>query len=876
MLHDEDGVVVPPKRGSFLSRIGNRVLPWLELGRSRRSNKDAALDERTLLAFSVGENGEGIHEITFDDGTRNILVLGATGSGKTVSVMRPALKRLVEQNCSGIVLDVKGDYYRLLKDICPDKLHIVGPGDDASQTNLIAAMTDEMIEAFLLDIVKVSTGNQEGGGYWGTMAVQDCLLVAKYIRTAEERAPSLADFYEALTDPEDFCRRLDMWLESWRPGEGLRQALQLSASNSFGMLYKGRSRYATESRPGNKELAEQYTWHVQKILPALSRFARTASVREKLCAGDAIDFVDILYRQKKIILFDMPVDLFGPAAFTAGRLLRINVMVSILANAWRYKGSNGIGLGRNHFTFLLMDEYQQFVSANYGSAVSGVPDDNTWFDRSRSFGHINIVATQGISSLLAQCEKNVVGSIVQNFRSIVCLPTTDAETLQFIEGIGGGDAVARVLHPREHGDGFLYCSSARKRQGGTISSVIQKWAGGAAYSFMCPDKNSPEGGRDRFVRDSEPDELAVRLNRGERGNQRLFDCKWNGIHVVTTSYSKGYADFLHGLCDRGTEYVSDGKLTEIPRVAGRYNIIQSDFSSTLSSVLAGPEVAWCDAIRRAFGNSKPGDIIVIVRGGGDRESDDLALFDSIELIQLLKECQVRVVVATGIAHAEDVFEVESIVDVPAATPSQAGHEICKFIVDQMAKPPEGLNEQKSIISESPELRLVDSHLSGLDLLRPDDGADIEVESVLYELAKSDESRSETARLRDIFDLVEAAQCAGVSRVKILEALHSKGFTLTLKSFESALYRIRKQKVKGEPSTFCSVQESETEFKLNMIAESLGADIFEAERITKNVIETATGVIAITHPLIHPLPSKVETMDEVLRDLESIIKGGEVK
>lgn len=70
-----------------------------------------------------------------------------------------------------------------------------------------------------------------------------------------------------------------------------------------------------------------------------------------------------------------------------------------------------------------------------------------------------------------------------------------------------------------------------------------------------------------------------------------------------------------------------------------------------------------------------------------------------------------------------------------------------------------------------------------------------IESVLHELATGDANRSETARLRDIFDSVEAAQRAGVSRVKILEALHEKGFTMALKSFESALYRIRKQKSK---------------------------------------------------------------------------------
>ena len=71
-----------------------------------------------------------------------------------------------------------------------------------------------------------------------------------------------------------------------------------------------------------------------------------------------------------------------------------------------------------------------------------------------------------------------------------------------------------------------------------------------------------------------------------------------------------------------------------------------------------------------------------------------------------------------------------------------------------------------------------------------------VADVLRELAKGDKSRSETARLRDVIDEVEAALAAGVRRSAVLEALHGQGFTMTLKSFESALYRIRKQRGQG--------------------------------------------------------------------------------
>lgn len=72
-----------------------------------------------------------------------------------------------------------------------------------------------------------------------------------------------------------------------------------------------------------------------------------------------------------------------------------------------------------------------------------------------------------------------------------------------------------------------------------------------------------------------------------------------------------------------------------------------------------------------------------------------------------------------------------------------------------------------------------------------------IAEALRALATDDTARSETARLRDIIDDIEAALSAGVSRAAILKTLHDQGFTMTPKSFESALYRIRKQRLKKE-------------------------------------------------------------------------------
>lgn len=63
---------------------------------------------------------------------------------------------------------------------------------------------------------------------------------------------------------------------------------------------------------------------------------------------------------------------------------------------------------------------------------------------------------------------------------------------------------------------------------------------------------------------------------------------------------------------------------------------------------------------------------------------------------------------------------------------------------------------------------------------------------LNELATAQTGRSETSRLRDVFPEVERALAAGVSRQAVLDALHQDGFTMSLKTFEKALYRIRKR------------------------------------------------------------------------------------
>lgn len=68
-----------------------------------------------------------------------------------------------------------------------------------------------------------------------------------------------------------------------------------------------------------------------------------------------------------------------------------------------------------------------------------------------------------------------------------------------------------------------------------------------------------------------------------------------------------------------------------------------------------------------------------------------------------------------------------------------------------------------------------------------------VAEALRALVTSGSKKSETARLRLVFDEIELAFESGVSRESMLETLHAQGFTMALRSFDNAMYRLRKER-----------------------------------------------------------------------------------
>ncbi|RFA29358.1 hypothetical protein CAI21_09835 [Alkalilimnicola ehrlichii] len=148
-------------------------------------------------------------ELAFEDACRNVIVFGLTGMGKSTGIMKPALERLIEKGCSGLVLDCKEDYAALVKRY-PKRVTLVGASRLSRPINLLAGMTAAAFQA----LIEQLRPKNEKDPYWGSMAVQDATLVFEYHWLRYRQAPTLDLIYQALFQPSRFCRELDRWVAS--------------------------------------------------------------------------------------------------------------------------------------------------------------------------------------------------------------------------------------------------------------------------------------------------------------------------------------------------------------------------------------------------------------------------------------------------------------------------------------------------------------------------------------------------------------------------------------------------------------------------------------------------------------------------------------
>lgn len=338
-----------------------------------------------------------------DEVAQNIVVLGAIGSGKTTRAMHPLLIQLLEQDCGGLIFDIKGDFKKAVHACAAmSRRQVATIGVGAAPFNLLAGLSPEMAASFLKSALLLGGGGKQDS-FWLDTAAELCRNALGVLQSTAHY--HLSGLYRYLFD-QDFQDEINT----------LQAGLLLNERDA---------RYLAA--------CQQYLTGVFGRFDDKVQAGVLASVAQILSPFQHPDLVDAFcdtatnaYRMEPVLdgvvyLVDVPLAVWGLAGkvvYTLIKLRFFNVMQQrAIHPQWNQRRP----------VFFMCDEYQEIVSCS----KDGLSDLNFW-DKSRSSRTIGIISAQSVSSFYAAIgDRDLTHALLQNFRQKLVFRTEDEWTISY-------------------------------------------------------------------------------------------------------------------------------------------------------------------------------------------------------------------------------------------------------------------------------------------------------------------------------------------------------------------------------------------------------------------------------------------------------------
>jgi len=400
--------------------------------------KDESAPFGLWLGLSTGDlsrlsHRTGIFErlnivLNTEDAAQNILVLGGIGSGKTTRLMQPLLGQLLDQNCGGLLFDVKGDVKKAalqLGEMTDRPVVVIGPNHN--HMNLLAGLTPEVAASFLKSGFLVNGGSKLDG-FWIDTATELCRNTLGLLSFLPEHY-TLQGLYSYLFDDE------------------IKEALQAEINPLLVTLEEKEQRLLKSYLRYHDSIFSTFDEKVKSgvnatVAQALSPFNHPDLI-DAFCAHSENNFRMESVLDGTVYLVDMPLarwGLGGKVAYTFIKLRFFNVMQNRVHNPqWN----------QDRPVFFMCDEYQELISAS----KDGLSDLNFW-DKSRSSKTIGIISAQSVSSFYAALgDHDLAHAILQNFRQKLCFRIEDQATLNMMDKLAGQAKVYKKTTSQTTGSG---------------------------------------------------------------------------------------------------------------------------------------------------------------------------------------------------------------------------------------------------------------------------------------------------------------------------------------------------------------------------------------------------------------------------------------
>lgn len=409
-----------------------------------RGRKTAAPSDLSLyLGEATGQLAERNHKAAASGGQQillkeadacmNVVVQGGIGSGKSTEIMYSLLVQLLDQDCGGLVKDVKTNFKDAVAAAAAavgekgKRVVVVGPGH--SQMNLLAGLSPEQAASNLKSALLL-VGNVNESPIWVNTAADWCQSALGVLSHLPDRY-DLGSLYRYLYNPEyqaDVVAEVQVVAETL--DEARKRVLQSYLDYRDIVFDNFSAEFVAGVRATVAQVLSPFT-HPELI----DAFCREPAEEQSKFRMD-----DIL--EGSVFLVDLPLSRWGLGAKTAYTFLKLRFFSVVQS---RFRRPNGL----ERPVFYLCDEFQEIVSAN----KDGLSDLNFW-DKSREARCMGIISWQGLVSAYAAIgNRDVADAILQNFRQKVFFGTEDPHTLQSITSLLGTIDVERRSESRSHSSG---------------------------------------------------------------------------------------------------------------------------------------------------------------------------------------------------------------------------------------------------------------------------------------------------------------------------------------------------------------------------------------------------------------------------------------
>ncbi|MDX2164905.1 MAG: type IV secretion system DNA-binding domain-containing protein [Gammaproteobacteria bacterium] len=364
-----------------------------------------------------------------EDASQNIIIMGGIGSGKTSRSIHPLLMQLVDQDCGGLIFDIKGNFHGAVNTVfeavrCTEKLKVIG--QRGGSFNLIEGLTPETAASFLKSSLMLS-GTRSIDSFWLDTASDLCRNILGVLSFLKEHY-NLSSLHEYLFD-EKHREMIN------KEAELEEKRLQTLGDNQQRLIASYRKYYDNVFSKFDERVQTGVLASVEQILSTFSN----PTISDMFCKHSDVSMNEVL--EGTVYLVDLPLTDWGLGGKVIYNLIKLRFF-----NVMQQRESKQ-DWNQSRPVFFLCDEYQEIVSSN----KDGLSDLNFW-DKARSSKTIGVISTQSVSSFYAAIgNRDMANALLQNFRQKIIYRTEDQATLDLLNRLTGNVDVEKRSISRQSG-----------------------------------------------------------------------------------------------------------------------------------------------------------------------------------------------------------------------------------------------------------------------------------------------------------------------------------------------------------------------------------------------------------------------------------------